>query len=171
MASVIDQLKVFIRCMIRRDLNEIFKIEQQSFDYSWRMEDFVYCQRKYPGLVAEHKNKIVGFIIFEFNKGVYVINFAVHPDYRRLGVGRQIINKLVSNLQVYHHSNIKLNVRETNLVALNFFKSQHFRATKVIRNYYEDTGEDGYLMEYKVDDSDNNQEVILAVSKFTKKQL
>ena len=31
-----------------------------------------------------------------------------------------------------------------------FFRAQDFRATKVLRNYYEDSGEDAFQMEYRV---------------------
>ena len=42
-----------------------------------------------------------------------------------------------------------LEVRETNLAAQLFFRSLGFRAVNVLRNYYDDTPEDAYVMQYR----------------------
>ena len=41
-----------------------------------------------------------------------------------------------------------LEVRETNLAAQLFFRDMDFRAVSVLHDFYEDTVEDAYLMEY-----------------------
>ena len=38
---------------------------------------------------------------------------------------------------------------ETNLPAQLFFSKQGFRAVRVLRGYYEDSGEDAFLMQYR----------------------
>ena len=47
---------------------------------------------------------------------------------------------------------ITLEVRETNLNAQLFFRAQNFRAVRVLRSYYEDSGEDAFLMQYRLAD-------------------
>ena len=42
-----------------------------------------------------------------------------------------------------------LEVRETNLPAQLFFRAHGFRAVSVLRDFYEDTAEDAYLMQYR----------------------
>ena len=42
-----------------------------------------------------------------------------------------------------------LEVRETNLAAQLFFRGQGFRAVSVLREFYDDTPEDAYLMQYR----------------------
>ena len=42
-----------------------------------------------------------------------------------------------------------LEVRETNLAAQLFFRTQGFRAVSVLRSYYDDTPEDAYVMSYR----------------------
>ena len=46
---------------------------------------------------------------------------------------------------------ITLAVRERNTRAQVFFHGHDFRAVKVLRNYYEDSGEDAFLMEHHAD--------------------
>ena len=147
-----QDLKVHIRWMIRRDMPEILEIEQQSFEFPWCEEDFVRClrQRNCIGMVAEHEDKIVGFMIYELHKNrLHILNFAVHPDCRRRCVGGQMSAKLISKLSHQRRTRVLLEVRETNLDAQLFFRSNGFRAVSVLRDFYEDTIEDAYLMEHQ----------------------
>lgn len=146
-----DKLRVHIRWMIRRDMGEVLQIEKGSFEFPWFEEDFVRClrQRNCIGMVAEHGERVVGFMIYELHKTrLHVLNFAVAPEYRRMEVGEQMIEKLVSKLSSQRRTRISLEVRETNLNAQLFFKEHGFRATAVLRDFYDDSTEDAYVMQY-----------------------
>jgi len=157
-----EQIRVHIRWMIRRDMPEVLQAEQDSFEYSWTEEDFLRClrQRNCIGMVAEQGEKVVGFMIYELHKiKLHILNFAVSPVCRRVGVGRQMIAKLISKLSSHRRTRITLEVRETNVAAQLFFKAMGFRAVRVLRNYYEDSGEDAFLMQYQfADDSGEEAE-------------
>jgi ribosomal-protein-alanine N-acetyltransferase len=137
--------------MIRRDMPEVLQTEQESFEFAWREEDFLRClrQRNCIGMVAEQGERVVGFMIYELHKSkLHILNFAVHPTCRRAGVGAQMVVKLISKLSSHRRTRITLEVRETNLAAQLFFRTQGFRAVRVLRSYYEDSGEDAFLMQY-----------------------
>jgi ribosomal-protein-alanine N-acetyltransferase len=147
-----QQLRVHIRWMIRRDMREVLDIEQTSFEFPWLEEDFIRClrQRNCIGMVAEHGDRVVGFMIYELHKSrLHILNFAVCDQARHRGVGQQMIDKLISKLTSQRRTRISLEVRETNLVAQLFFKASGFRATSVLRSYYEDSPEDAYVMQYR----------------------
>src|SRR5438132_482883 len=96
-----EQVRVHIRWMIRRDMPEVLQTEQESFEYSWTEEDFLRClrQRNCIGMVAEQGERVVGFMIYELHKAkLHILNFAVHPHYRRGGVGAQMVQKRISKL-------------------------------------------------------------------------
>ena len=80
---------------------------------------------------------------------IHVLNFAVADDFRRRGVGSQMVAKLTSKLSTQRRSRILLEVRETNLSAQLFFRENGFRAVSVFHSYYADTPEDAYLMQYR----------------------
>ncbi len=144
-----------IRWMLRRDMPEVLQAEQMSFEYAWTAEDFLQCLRQSNciGMVAEHGEKVVGFMIYEFHKSkLYIFNFVVHPTWRRLGVGTKMLARLISKLSIPHRTRITVEVRETNLAAQLFFRRQEFKAVRVLRDFYEDSGEDAFLMEYRLDD-------------------
>ena len=147
-----QEVRVHIRWMIRRDMLEVLEIEAESFEFPWLEEDFIRClrQRNCIGMVAEHEDRVVGFMVYELNKTrLHVLNFAVAADYRRMGVGSQMIAKLIGKLSAQRRTRIMLEVRETNLPAQLFFRENGFRAVSVLRDFYEDTPEDAYLMQYR----------------------
>jgi ribosomal-protein-alanine N-acetyltransferase len=146
------QLPVHIRWMIRRDMPEVLAIEDQCFEFPWYEEDFIRClrQRNCIGMVAENNERVAGFMIYELHKNrLHILNFAVHEQLRRRGVGGQMVKKLASKLTPQRRSRILLEIRETNLAAQLFFRAQGFRAVSVLRDFYEDTPEDAYLMQYR----------------------
>ena len=142
--------RVHIRWMIRRDMPEVLAIEKASFAQPWGEEDFLKCLRQRNiGMVVEVGDQVVGFMLYELHsKQLRIFNFAVHPDFRRLKVGTQMVEKLTTKLSTHRRTSISLEVRETNLAAQLFYKSCGFRATMVERDFYEDTGEAAFVMEY-----------------------
>ena len=154
-----QQLRVHIRWMIRRDMPEVLQIERDSFEFPWFEEDFIRClrQRNCIGMVAEHGERVVGFMIYELHKTrLHILNFAVSADVRRRGVGTQMSAKLASKLSSQRRTRITLEVRETNLAAQLFFRAGAYRAVTVLRGYYDDSPEDAYVMEFmhQPDESD-----------------
>ena len=153
-----DPICVHVRWMIRRDMPEVLDIESGSFEFPWSEEDFIRClrQRNCIGMVAEHDENIVGFMIYELHKAkLHILNFAVRSESRRRGVGRQMVRRLVDKLSQQRRKEIMLEVRESNLLAQMFFKNQGFRAVRVIRSHYDDTTEDAYVMRYHLTAADD----------------
>ena len=146
------QIGVDIRWMIRRDLAEVLAIEEAGFEFPWSEEDFIRClrQRNCIGMVAEADDQIVGFMVYELHKNrLQVVNFSVHPSFHRRGIGSQLIEKLIGKLSSQRRNRIMLEVRETNVPAQLFFRELGFRATAVLREFYDDSTEDAYLMQYR----------------------
>ena len=147
-----EMLRVHIRWMIRRDMHDVLDIENEGFEFPWSEDDFINClrQRNCIGMVADHADRAVGFMIYELHKTrLHVLNFAVARDARRRGVGTQMLAKLRGKLSDQRRNRILLEVRETNLAAQLFFREEGFKAVNVLRGYYADTPEDAYLMQYR----------------------
>jgi [ribosomal protein S18]-alanine N-acetyltransferase len=166
-----EQVRVHIRWMIRRDMPEVLHTEQGAFEYAWTEEDFLRClrQRNCIGMVAEQGEKVVGFMIYELHKSkLHILNFAVTGGYRRAGVGAQMVSKLISKLSSHRRTRITLEVRETNLSAQLFFRSQGFRAMRVLRGYYEDSGEDAFQMQYSLanEPAEDNEDAVNRIAQY-----
>jgi [ribosomal protein S18]-alanine N-acetyltransferase len=147
-----QEARLHIRWMIRRDMAEVLEIENESFEFPWSEEEFIRClrQRNCIGMVADCDDKVVGFMVYELHKTrLHILNFAVGRSRRRQGIGRKMAGKLVGKLSAQRRTRIVLEVRETNLDAQIFFRAQGFRAVNVLRDFYEDTTEDAYLMQFR----------------------
>lgn len=148
-----ESLRIHVRWMIRRDMREVLDLEQEAFEFPWSEEDFTRClrQRNCIGMVAESGEAVVAFMIYELHRSrLHMLNLAVARSHRRLGIGTRMMEKLIGKLTPERRSRIVLEVRETNLPAQLFFRSLGFRAISVLKDFYNDTTEDAYLMHYLV---------------------
>ena len=147
-----DQSCVHMRWMLRRDMPSVLAIEDQSFEFPWTEDEFIRClrQRDCIGMVAERNEQIEGFMIYELHRQrIHVLTMAVAASCRRNGVGTKMIEKLISKLAFQRRNRIVLEVRESNLDAQLFFQKLGFRATGVLKDFYEDCPEDAYLFQYR----------------------
>lgn len=140
-----QSIRVHLRWCIRRDLPEVLEIDQAGYDSSWNEEDFCHYQRQRNqiGMVAELGEKVVGYAMYGLYAGkIKLDRLAVHPFYRRQGVGTQMVQKLLNKLSISRRKRLVAVVPEMALAAQMLLKGQGFRAIKVLP--------DGYLMRYKL---------------------
>lgn len=143
---------IHLRPMVPRDLPQVMVIETAGFAHAWGEGDFRRVLRRHTcsGTVAYHGSAVVGFSVDEMREGHYhLLNLAVHPNWLRKGVGTRLVTCLKDQL-TRRRRVITADVRETNLVACVFLRSQAFRAVKVVRDAYPDTGESCYEFSYSL---------------------
>ena len=145
-------INVHIRWMIRRDMPEVLSIESGGFANPWTEDEFLRClrQRNNTVMVAELGDTIAAFIVYELHKNkLHILNLAVRADLRRQGIGRQMIEKLTGKLSQQCCNVITTEVRETNLDTQLFLSATGFIATGVLKDFYFDTTEDAYAMQFR----------------------
>jgi ribosomal-protein-alanine N-acetyltransferase len=124
-------------------------IERTAYAYPWserffRQELQVECARSF---LAEVDGRIVGYIIFWLLPGeIDIHNVAVRNDFRRRGLGRCLLEKVVLEARNRASSRITLEVRRSNVPAQKLYESMGFAFTGVRKGYYSDDGEDAFLM-------------------------
>lgn len=142
-------LDVHVRWMIRRDMDEVVDIENLCFPSPWPESMFIQHLRRRNtiGVVAEWKECVAGFMVYESHKHhIHLINLAVEPRNQRAGIGTALMNKLVSKLSRERRNRILTEVSEDNTDAHLFFKACGFVATEVVNNWFSDE-RDAYLFE------------------------
>lgn len=89
------------------------------------------------GYVWEDENKIVGNIsIVPFGKGNFLLaNIAVHPDYRRRGIARQLTERGMQHVRERNAKSIWLHVEENNNAAIQLYLSLGFQG-KALRTVW-----------------------------------
>lgn len=135
-----------IRWMIRRDLPRVVEIETDVFDADrWDEKEILAClkQRNCIAKVIEVNEQVEGYLFYELEKmAVNIVNIAVHPDWRRRGLGTMLLEALKSSAG--YRKPIVVLLRESSLGVQLFLRSNGFRAVRIYRGIYDDVGEDGY---------------------------
>ena len=144
---------VTFRPITTADLEEVMMIERASFHYPWspgffHQEMQVACARS---ILAEIEGQVVGYILFWLLPGAIDIhNIAVHIDYRRRGIARLLLSKVVTEAQRQSVIRVMLEVRRSNLAAQKLYESVGFFSTGVRKGYYSDNSEDALAMTLEV---------------------
>jgi ribosomal-protein-alanine N-acetyltransferase len=132
--------------MIRKfrmtDLDTILQIEQKSFPkLPYDRFTFRYYARAYPDqflVYVTGSGRLAGYIIF-YPHG-HIVSLAVHPAYRRGGIGTELVAEVVKRTG----GSALVEVRRSNEVARQFYAQLGFKLRGVIRGYYAD--EDALVM-------------------------
>lgn len=125
-----------IRAGTAEDLEAVERIQKSSPEAAqWAVGD-------YPFLVAEREGIVAGFAVWRgVGEGEWeLLNLAVDPNYRRRGVGRELVGKLPAGRTF-------IEVRESNGGARALYESSGFTVIGRRRQYYDNPLEDGIVME------------------------
>ena len=99
-------------------------------------------------LVAERNAEVVGFIVAVPFSAVAsrIFALAVHPKHRGRGIGKALLRTALNELRRLRKSFVRLEVRESNFIAQNLYKSMNFTEMGYIPFYYWD-GEGAIVMQ------------------------
>ncbi len=136
--------------MTPADLDEVIQIEQESFSSPWSLEMFREELRKGEGvfyIVARLKNRVVGYGgIYIIDREAHITTIAVAKAYRGHRIGEQLLVALIEIAKYSSCKRVVLEVRISNVIAINLYKKYHFKVVKLIHGYYRDNGEDAAFM-------------------------
>ena len=128
---------------------EIVSIEQRSFPSPWSSEAFsAEVERPISHLwMAQMNGEVVGYICFWLvAQEIHLMNFAVHPVWRRNGVGRKLMGKALDTGRSAGAQAVSLEVRPSNTEARAFYRDLGFTVIGRRPRYYDDTNEDAIIM-------------------------
>ncbi len=77
---------------------------------------------------------------------LHLLSLAVNPDFRRLGLGELMVNRVIAATCFVAGRRVRLEVRKNNKPARNLYEKLGFIADKVKKGYYSDTGEDALVL-------------------------
>jgi ribosomal-protein-alanine N-acetyltransferase len=133
----------------RKNLPEVLAIETVSFPEPWSQFLFLkeIDQPSSYFMVFRLASELIGYGGFWLIADeVHITNIAVHPLYRRQGYGSMILQHLLDAAVSRKAAMATLEVRETNLVALNLYRKFGFRHVATRKGYYAETGENATVM-------------------------
>jgi ribosomal-protein-alanine N-acetyltransferase len=122
-----------------KDIPAVVEIENSSFKYP--KPEAVFREDEHKYLVARDDDKVVGYIgIEKILDEEHIINMAVHPEYRKQGIGKRLMQHVLNDEDVFF-----LEVRVSNESAKKIYEKYGFKVISVRKGYYAD-GEDACIM-------------------------
>lgn len=120
------------------DVAEILAIEQSVYTNPWTSGIFQDCIRVgYNCWVYLEQNEIIAYGLVSVAVGeAHILNVCVAPNHQGQGLGRLMLNKLIQLAEERMADSIFLEVRESNLVALNLYDEEGFNRIGLRKNYY-----------------------------------
>ena len=98
-------------------------------------------------IVVKLGSKVVAFggMWIIFDEG-HITNIAVHPDFRRNNFGDTVVENLIKIAKDKNMASLTLEVRSSNIAAINLYEKHNFSVEGIRKNYYQNPREDGYIM-------------------------
>ncbi len=136
--------------MLPEHLDQVLAIESESFPVPWSHQAFMFEVTENDlafYIVALLDGKVAGYAgMWIVLDEAHVTNVAVHPGLRGRGIGRALMTELLYRAAVLGAARITLEVRVSNRVARNLYKSLGFVDRGIRRRYYSDNDEDAVVM-------------------------
>ncbi len=137
--------------MVEDDLNDVLRIESQSFPRPWSRElyenelgnEISHCFVQKATL--EGCERVVGYVVFWIVVGeAHILTIAVDPELRGRGFARALMSFILDYIDECEVAEITLEVRRSNYAAKKLYEDLGFTDAYVRKNYYGD--EDAIVM-------------------------
>lgn len=144
-------MRIEVAPMTLEDLNEVLEIEVLAFSTPWSRNSFLYelieNERAFYLTAKNEYGRIMGYVgmWIVFDEG-HITNLATHPQYRRQGVARKLMDELIAASKERGIRYLTLEVRRTNNEAQELYQKLGFVHMGVRRKYYLDNNEDALIM-------------------------
>jgi ribosomal-protein-alanine N-acetyltransferase len=136
-----------------RDVETILEIQSASPEVAqWTAWDYKRVARgEMAGWVAVEENATAGFLVARRVGGdIEILNFAVHPEARRCGVGSALLRIALDWAEELNAEKALLEVRASNFAALQFYERRGFQIVGRRPRYYVSPIEDALLLSAEV---------------------
>ena len=142
-------MTLLIRNTTFEDIDQILELEQQNFSFPHTREQLnreIYdpC---YLLLTAADKECVVGYIgLMHVADEGYITNVVVCREYRRCGIADLLLKEIDKKADKLMLSFISLEVRESNLPAIQLYLKNGYIKKAVLPVYYQKPKENGIIM-------------------------
>ena len=128
-------------------IEQIFNLEKEIFKSSAFSKSYLNTLIKgddsfiYVYLIDD---KVCGYLMILDSIDVYeILAIATIEEYRNKGIAQELLDKIKTK-------DIFLEVRESNQVAINFYKKNRFKEISIRKNYYSEPTENAIIMKLEV---------------------
>lgn len=144
-------MRVNIRAMEERDLDQVILLEQKNFSRPWSRNSFLELLPSSDALfltaVPEGETKVLGYCGFlqSLDEGD-ITNVSVDPACQGMGIGTLLLEELLGRCHSRGVRKIFLEVRKGNAAANRLYEAHGFRQVGIRKQYYADPAEDARVL-------------------------
>jgi ribosomal-protein-alanine N-acetyltransferase len=133
-----NDLELWFRRMTLGDVERVMKVEQEVYEFPWTDRIFSDCIRVgYYCWLALQQQNIVGHAVISVTAGEsHMLNLSISSEYQRRGYGKQFIEFLIQQAQAKQAQTMLLEVRPSNIAAINCYNSTGFNEIGSRKDYY-----------------------------------
>jgi ribosomal-protein-alanine N-acetyltransferase len=135
------------------DISSIVEIENKTNQMPWSKAQFLSSMEVGHYSVVMHKDSdILGFAIYSpIIPESHLLNIAIDPAYQGKGLGDKLLQQIILQNRTIGVKTISLEVRVSNLPAINLYEKRGFHKDAIRPDYYSGSPkEDALLMSLKV---------------------
>jgi ribosomal-protein-alanine N-acetyltransferase len=141
---------VTFREMKEEDIEQIVKIEEESFSIPWTYDAFereLSMNQFACYTVMEENNQIIGYCgLWVILDESHITNIAVLPEYRGRKLGEALLREVMKKARNLGAKTMTLEVRVSNKAARGLYRKLGFQDGGIRKRYYTDNGEDALVM-------------------------
>ncbi len=132
------------------DLDAIEQIERVSYPTPWSRSMFAselakQSSRSIAAVLPD--GRLIGYLVLSrYVDAWHVMNVAVEPEQRRLGIASAMLRRLFADTRADAERGYTLEVRVSNVAAISLYERFGFVPRGVRRGYYTDNREDALIM-------------------------
>ena len=141
--------------MVAADLPQVMELERLAFPNPWTPGLFLHelklsFSRLHLARKGDSGGRLLGYVCWWIvGDDVHILNLAVHPDARRGGTGRALVQRVLDDAATHRAASVSLEVGHRNEAASALYRSMGFTEIGLRRNYY-GQGEDAVIMERRL---------------------
>ncbi|MEL0207530.1 MAG: ribosomal protein S18-alanine N-acetyltransferase [Gammaproteobacteria bacterium] len=135
------------------DISSIVEIENKTNQMPWSKAQFLSSMEVGHYSVVMHKDSdILGFAIYSpIIPESHLLNIAIDPAYQGKGLGDKLLQQIILQNRTIGVKTISLEVRVSNLPAINLYEKRGFHKDAIRLDYYSGSPkEDALLMSLKI---------------------
>ena len=137
-------------------IDDVMRVENACFPLPWSprvfLEELSRPQAHIYLLRRANAPQVLAFINYwTVLDELHLLNVATHPDERRRGHARRLMDHMLGFARNHSCRVILLEVRRSNDSGLALYRSYGFRSVGVRPGYYSDNGEDALLMNLELE--------------------
>lgn len=140
------------------DVEAVVAVEARAQGSPWPASIFAReldSDWSHPEVVVSDKGDVIGFMVYwSVADEVHLLNVVVDAPWRRRGIGRALVTRLVELSRAAAMRYVTLEVRVSNAPAQQLYRALGFERAGLRRRYYADNGEDALVMARRFDAPD-----------------